>query len=186
MKRPQRKSTLSFERMESRCLLSAGMPVLTTATYDKLVKEVKAAVTSAAASEGRPVLVGSLEHLAESVPHGKADLLPFWKMVANSVPLNSMEHARTLQHELVATLDDDIQDSVAFGLFKFTGSASTSVSTPVPAPVLFRGPVPCRDPVPNRPLVRKARLVLFPHGFSTTASISPYPAPISSTTSARY
>ncbi len=46
MKRPQRKSTLFFERMESRCLLSAGMPVLTTATYDKLVKEVKAAVTT--------------------------------------------------------------------------------------------------------------------------------------------
>ncbi len=45
----------------------------------------------------------------------------------------------------MATLDDDIQDSVAFGLFKFTGSASTSVSTPVPAP----SPLPGSSPVPG-------------------------------------
>ncbi len=121
MKRPQRKSTLNFETMESRCLLSGGTPVLTTATYEKLVKDLKTAVSSAAATNDHHALDGSLERLVHRVPHGKRQLLPIWKADAQSAPLNSASDVQTLQDELVITLQDDIHDDVVLGLLRVKG-----------------------------------------------------------------
>ncbi len=140
MKRPQRKSTLNFETMESRCLLSGVTPVLTTASYDKLVKDLKTAVSSAAATNDHHALDSRLERLADRVLYGKEQLLPPWKEAAHSAKLTSASDVHDLQDRLVTTLEEDIHDDVALGLLSFKGSGTlpgSGVGSPFDLPSQF-------------------------------------------------
>ena len=130
MPRIKRGASLRVETMESRELLSGGLPVLTMRAYDAVVGDVKDVMGTLAKTHDFGAAQSSLTKLSSSIPFGRRELSPTWVEDLGIYSPQAPRSGLTMQGRILGDLNRYIQGGVGAGTFRVVGTGSAAFDGP--------------------------------------------------------
>lgn len=94
-----------------------ALPILTTRTFNQVVRQVDKAFTRAASGGNIERLASELSAASSRIPYGRAELLPFWLDRVDSV--SDRASLGAAYQGVRADLNEYVRDGVDSGLFAF-------------------------------------------------------------------
>lgn len=189
----RRRAIPQVEAMESRALLSKGLPVLSMGTYAAVVSRVDRDLGALAKTGNLPLVTHALHQLSRAVPHGGDQLFPTWQAHLSIYQPTVPGSGSATEKQLLADLDQYIKQGVASGKFRVRGPGSTKFQpgpgNPASGPI---GPINVNLPgnvtvVPNPPTASGNSIpYTLNYNFGYRNSSVTFTVPISSVTGGQF
>lgn len=112
--------------MESRALLSRGLPVITMGTYAAVVSRVDRDMGALAKTGNLPLVTHALHQLSRAIPFGGHQLFPTWQAHLSIYQPTVPGSSAAAEKQLVADLNQYVKEGVTSGKFRVIGPGSAA------------------------------------------------------------
>lgn len=130
MPRIKRSASLRVETMESKELLSGGLPVLTMQAYNAVVGDVENVMGTLAKTHDFRAAQFSLTKLSSRIPFGRQELSPTWVGDLGIYSPQAPRSGLKMQRQILGDLNLYIEGGVGAGTFRVVGRGSAVFGGP--------------------------------------------------------